>query len=300
MHKVISIKLQGNLQRLKAIKKLYWIKFHRDTVPIRNKTFSFKGRINTPVKGYLRFEKESTPGSDEDKNRERLIFYFGAEDVIIWVRDSLKNAVVKHSKINKDYNEYQSAISSAMDSLNAVSSALRHMNPKQIADTSYRNSLEIRNKRAKTIKRKLHWEYIHQHPDSYFSLLALKQLTYAFHDVAVLTKDFNLISERLRNSHTGKEYAQFIQAQKNLVVGAYAPDFTLKDTAGISVSLSDFRGEYVLVDFWSSWCGPCRKENPNVVKMYKKYHNAGFMVLSVSQDAASWKSLGCMLFVKTI
>jgi thiol-disulfide isomerase/thioredoxin len=59
--------------------------------------------------------------------------------------------------------------------------------------------------------------------------------------------------------------------------------------------LSSFRGKYVLVDFWASWCGPCRQENPNVVKLYNKYKNKGFTVLGVSLDKAADKPLGWLL-----
>ncbi|HVD96959.1 MAG TPA: TlpA disulfide reductase family protein [Cytophagaceae bacterium] len=75
-----------------------------------------------------------------------------------------------------------------------------------------------------------------------------------------------------------------------LKIGQQAPDISLPDTSGNVKTLSSLRGNYVLVDFWASWCGPCRYENPNVVRLYQKYHAKGFEVFSVSldQNKKSW------------
>ena len=91
--------------------------------------------------------------------------------------------------------------------------------------------------------------------------------------------------------------AQIAEEVKKLAafsIGGEAPDFTMNDEAGNPKKLSDFRGQILLIDFWASWCGPCRKENPNVVKMYEKYKDKGFEILSVSLDKDKDRWLGAI------
>jgi|KBSMisStaDraftv2_1062788.scaffolds.fasta_scaffold01546_2 peroxiredoxin len=81
------------------------------------------------------------------------------------------------------------------------------------------------------------------------------------------------------------DYRDFIAKRDAAdITGKIAPDFTLPDTSGKSVSLSSFTGKYVLVDFWASWCGPCRAENPNVVRVYNEFKDKNFTILGVSLD----------------
>jgi thiol-disulfide isomerase/thioredoxin len=87
-----------------------------------------------------------------------------------------------------------------------------------------------------------------------------------------------------------QQYHQQVEVERKTAIGAVAPEIALTDTEGKIRKLSSLKGKVVLIDFWASWCGPCRKENPNVVAMYKKYHDKGFEIYSVSLDKerGSW------------
>src|SRR5260221_8602754 len=132
--------------------------------------------------------------------------------------------------------------------------------------------------------------FIIANPDSYISLLALSSVGGPSPDPAELESLYDSLSPRLKDMETAKVLKNSINALKINAVGAMAPDFTQTDVNGTPVKLSSFRGKYVLIDFWASWCGPCRQENPNVVKAYKKYKDKNFTIIGVSLDRAESKS----------
>lgn len=98
------------------------------------------------------------------------------------------------------------------------------------------------------------------------------------------------LSPSLANCPYVVELDGIIKQLENVQIGKTAPNFTLPDTAGVDVSLTDFRGKYVLLDFWASWCPPCRKENPNVVKAFQDYKDKNFTIIGISldKDKAKW------------
>jgi len=177
------------------------------------------------------------------------------------------------------------------------------------------NILEIKKELDSTYRQiiKEHKEFtinfINEHPASFASLMALYQRiaprSYVLNpqsDFKYFSKvDSNLIalypkSEAVKSLH---DYVTDVREQmnnqskikKSLDIGSVAPEISLPDPHGDTLSLSSLRGKYVLLDFWASWCSPCRHENPNLVANYKKYHDKGFEIFQVSLDKSkeSWE-----------
>ncbi len=131
-------------------------------------------------------------------------------------------------------------------------------------------------------------EFVEKHPDSYFSLELTEEQSNT--DVGSFRRMLALLSKRMRSTERYSALKVMSDGYSMKKIGHPATGFTLQTAEGKSVSLSSYRGKYVLVDFWASWCGPCREENPNVVRAYNQFKDKNFEVLSISVDAnrAAW------------
>lgn len=129
-------------------------------------------------------------------------------------------------------------------------------------------------------------DFVSRNPGQYITPLAVIRYNQIADDVLKTEVLYNLLEPQIKATAMGQYIAQQIAEGKVNGNGTILPDFSQPDTSGISVSLSSLRGNYVLVDFWASWCGPCRLENPNLVAAFKKYQSKKFTVLGVSLDKA--------------
>jgi len=127
--------------------------------------------------------------------------------------------------------------------------------------------------------------FIQQHPQSIVSLYILYREYVSRLSSNVIMQNLSLLDASLQQHPFAGILRQVVQTREKTDVGQIAPDFTAKSPEGKNVSLHDLLGKsYLLLDFWASWCGPCRKENPNYVAAYQEYKDRGFEILAVSLD----------------
>jgi thiol-disulfide isomerase/thioredoxin len=132
-------------------------------------------------------------------------------------------------------------------------------------------------------------EQMEKHPASLAWIFFQNKLDMST-DFPIIDKTESAMYKAYPENEFVKQYHQLVELERKTGIGFPAPEIELPDPDGVMRKLSSLKGKVVLIDFWASWCGPCRKENPNVVAIYKEYHDKGFEVFSVSLDKekAGW------------
>ncbi|WP_299699529.1 TlpA disulfide reductase family protein [uncultured Pontibacter sp.] len=133
--------------------------------------------------------------------------------------------------------------------------------------------------------------FLAQHPGSIVSAFGTLNLINPQTDFSFADSMATLYSEKIPDSKYTALLNKRLESMRSTAIGSVAPDFSLPTPEGGSIALSSLRGKYVLIDFWASWCAPCRKENPNVVRMYNEYKDKGFEIFGVSLDQSREKWL---------
>jgi len=132
-------------------------------------------------------------------------------------------------------------------------------------------------------------QIVKENPDAFASVLVLTDMANLGAPVNEVKELFNSLSENVQNTSLGKNLKENLDKRNSVEIGSKAPDFSAPNPDGKEISLKESLGKVTLIDFWAAWCKPCRAENPNVVKIYEKYHDQGFNIIGVSLDRPNQK-----------
>lgn len=256
----------------------------QDSVELQHGVFVFKGQVSSPVGAELTLKHDTIP-KPRYARTDYLFFYLENSSISIAAADSVYKAVVKGSVTNDDdkrLKAWQRPYKKSADSLVAVYNSL---SPEKRKDTAFTIPAGRIMSATQVGYDSVNRSFIAMHPNSHISLITFNELELAYNfnpDTAAAR--FARFPASLRESATGRKLAGIIEKGKLTNKGAVAINFMQNDTTGKPVQLNDFRGQYVLLDFWASWCAPCRAENPNLLAAYKKYKDKNFTILGVSLD----------------
>ncbi len=248
-----------------------------DSVVTINGSFHFSGSIEEPLMYVLK--------TDVPKTGILVFFLEPGEITITGHKDSLNKAIVTGSKSNLEYKEWSkdwSRITAQagpmyrrLDSANQKGKVKESPEERKIFDDGMK-SLETQTNEAVI-------SFIKKYPNSPVAPFIIYDRYISYPNPQMAKSTFASLGQTAKNSLYGKRIIEYQRVSAKTGIGAI-PEFTAADTLGKMVKLSSFRGKYVLVDFWASWCAPCRKENPNVVDTYKKFRDKGFEIISISLD----------------
>ena len=249
----------------------------KDSTSVQSNSFKFKGVSSTPQISYIQVE---------GVNGYVLAILENGDIKADIDKDDISNSKVYGTKSNDDFIKYKSETKSLVDVMNNISSEAQNAIMSGDVVTAMELEKEYNSKEREVML--YEWDFIVDNLDSYMSALLLE----VFMIENKVNKDsiidvYESFSNRIKVSDVGKNIADLLsQFEDPIEVGEIAPDFTAPSIDGPDVTLSNelVNNKVTLLDFWAAWCRPCRIENPNLVRLHKKYKDAGFDIIGVSLD----------------
>ncbi|MCA0153889.1 TlpA disulfide reductase family protein [Winogradskyella vincentii] len=257
---------------------------YTDTAIVMDGKFTLKGSVDEPKVRFL--EIQGVPGE--------FLFMLENSEIEIEINKQLMlDSKATGSKTHNDLVDYQSGIKELQEENRNMINAFMKFRKEQ--DTARLDSMKILLEDHGQRFLKFPAKYVKDNNDSYFSLnlIGLEANKKKF-DVEDFLDAYDNLIPSLKETPMGVKVKRKLdsinteyQKTAHLQVGKVAPSFEAPKPDGTIVSLEELKGKVTIIDFWAAWCGPCRKENPNVVRIYNEYHDQGLEIIGVSLDGNS-------------
>ena len=234
---------------------------------VKNGSFEFTGNVSEPTGAYIMVIGQ------------RGAIPFMLENANITISAGQAGLTVTGSEGQKIYDQFMAINATAQQEAMKLQQEFQAAN----GDQAKIQAIQEAYAKLMTDVQAKETELIKANPDSYVSTFvivsSMGQMEYE-----QLKERYNLLGEKAKAGAQGKAIAAQIAKLESTAIGQIAPNFTITTPEGESISLYDIKGKVKLIDFWASWCGPCRGENPHVVEIYKEYHPKGLEIFGVSLD----------------
>jgi peroxiredoxin len=264
-----------------------------DSVKAENGSFQFSGKVDEPSLSSIRVKYLDAEAKKIVTNRKRdvVTIFLQPGKIKVSSVDSFSNITVKGSAAHAEYLKLQALAKPYQEKMEPLYPLYSYF--AKAKENKAREKVEaVIDSLEKLMLEKVYAEYARKNPSSKLAMYAIQQFAGWELDSAKIEKLeplFAGLSESNKKLPSAGVFLKNLEIAKNTAIGRIAMDFTQNDTLGVPVSLASFRGKYVLIDFWASWCGPCRVENPNVVKVFQKYRDKGFHIIGISLDRPGQK-----------